>query len=247
MLLVLSAGTQRLLAAEALPRAVREAVVRIVHQLPEEACMGTGTLVARERGVGVVVTCAHLFTEGEGETFVIGADGAPQRAVIVAIDEQNDLACLVISSSTAIIAAVAQARPEIGAQLIWCGYGAEGDFCATQGELADYVTLKGAESNGVLEVTGAARHGDSGGPIFNSRGELVAVIMGTDGEFVDGTHCEILGQFMSQHPVTVELRAKLAALKAVPMPDRMLALAQAFLASDELGLKAEGTGRASTP
>lgn len=228
MLIVLFACVPRLLAAEALPSAVREAVVRIVHQLPEEACMGTGTLVARNRGMSIVATCAHLFTEGEGETFVIGTDGAPQRALIVAIDEQNDLACLALVSSSARAAAIAKERPEIGAPLTWCGCGEEGDFRETQGELADYVTLTGAESHGVLEVTGAARHGDSGGPIFNSRGELVAVIMGTDGEFVDGTHCEILRRFMSQHPVTAELRVKLLALKAVPVPDRLLALAQAI-------------------
>ncbi|MBX3412180.1 MAG: trypsin-like peptidase domain-containing protein [Pirellulales bacterium] len=223
--LVLLFVSHAVLAEQPLPRQVRDSVVRIVYQQSEHACLGTGTFVGHDEGLGLVVTCAHLFTEGVGEPFIIGPNGL-QRAHLVAIDEKNDLACLLVVSKTTAAVAVAAERPRRGTTLTWCGYGEVGDFVAMRGTLEEYATLQGGKANGVLEVTGAARHGDSGGPIFNARGELVAVIMGTDGSLVDGTHGAIIRDFLAQHPVTEELRAKMLARQSHPVPDRLHALAR---------------------
>jgi hypothetical protein len=48
-----------------------------------------------------------------------------------------------------------------------------------------------------LTLTGSAREGDSGGPVFNARGELVAVVWGTDGHTVEGTYCGRVRRFLA--------------------------------------------------
>ena len=42
-----------------------------------------------------------------------------------------------------------------------------------------------------------ARQGDSGGPIFNPSGQLVGMILGTNGRIVTGTYCGRIRQFLS--------------------------------------------------
>src|SRR5260221_9403399 len=39
----------------------------------------------------------------------------------------------------------------------------------------------------IVEVSAAARHGDSGGPIFNARGELAGVLFGEGGGMTSGS------------------------------------------------------------
>ncbi len=49
----------------------------------------------------------------------------------------------------------------------------------------------------MLELSGSARFGDSGGPVFNRRYELVAVLFGTNGRVVDATFCGRVRRFLS--------------------------------------------------
>lgn len=201
-------------AADPLRERVMSAVARIVNKKSEESCVGSGTVVARQQSIGVVLTCAHLFTEGVGDITIIGRGGEPKRALLVALDEKNDLACLFVHLPEGATLGVAKELPGEGAALSSCGFGQAGDFKTNHGACIGYATLSGGETLGVLEITGEARHGDSGGPILNARAEVVAVIMGTDGKTVDGTHCGLIRDFLALHPVTAELRAKAAELAA---------------------------------
>jgi len=204
------------------------AMVRIVNQKSDESCLGSGAVVAYQDDVRVVLTCAHLFTEGVGEIYVLGPNGSPTRALLLALDEKNDLACLVQRMHEGVALPVAEELPAGRSSLAYCGFGQDGSFQATQGTLMGYATLSGGETLGVLEMTGGARHGDSGGPILNARGEIVAVIMGTDGECVDGTHCRQIRDFLAQHAVTPSLRAQAANLANEPINERLLSLDVSF-------------------
>ncbi len=48
----------------------------------------------------------------------------------------------------------------------------------------------------IVEVSAAARHGDSGGPILNSRGEMAGVLFGEGGGRTDGSYCGRVHKFL---------------------------------------------------
>jgi S1-C subfamily serine protease len=92
-----------------------------------------------------------------------------------------DLAGLEIDAPTGIVpVAISEAAPQKGEPVASCGYGPNGQYRCNQGRVTGYVRADGTEKFETLELTGAARDGDSGGPVFNQRGELVAVLWGTD-------------------------------------------------------------------
>jgi hypothetical protein len=48
----------------------------------------------------------------------------------------------------------------------------------------------------IVELSAAARHGDSGGPILNSRGEIAGVLFGEGGGRTDGSYCGRVQKFL---------------------------------------------------
>ena len=192
--------------------AVAAGIVRIVNQQGNEFSIGSGTLVERKQDVGIVLTCAHVFSDGVGDILVFFDGGTPRRALLIAADDKNDLAALAVERPGAAAVALATSLPGPGTPLASCGFGQEGKLRINRGELRGQVTLEDGASEGVVELTGMARQGDSGGPIFDARHRLVAVIMGSDGEVVDGTHCEVFRPFLAAHPLTPSLTNRLAQL-----------------------------------
>jgi hypothetical protein len=49
----------------------------------------------------------------------------------------------------------------------------------------------------MVEVSASARQGDSGGPIFNARGELAGVLFGSGGGTTSGSYAGRVGQFLA--------------------------------------------------
>jgi hypothetical protein len=201
---------------------IARGVVRIVNRLGKENSIGSGTLIEKKQDAGVVLTCAHLFSEGVGDLVVFFEGSTPRHALVIAIDKKNDLATLVVERPTAASIAVAKTLPPAGAPLASCGFGQEGRFHANHGRYLGQVTLEHGESSGVLELDGAARQGDSGGPIFDARHQVVAVILGSDGKVVDGTHCDVIRRFLATNPLTADLKTRLAQLARRPVEETIL-------------------------
>lgn len=193
--------------------------VRIVNRNGDEQSIGSGTLVERLDGCGLVLTCAHLFDDGQGDLIVYFRHGTPQRAVVVAVDDANDLATLLVAKPPVRPAPMAARVPERGEELASCGFGQEGEFLINRGESQGRVTLEDGHDEGVIELRGAARQGDSGGGIYDERGQLVGVIFGSDGKVVDGTHCEVFRRFLAAHPVSALNRQQLRSIASRPLDD----------------------------
>lgn len=192
-------------------------VVRIVNREGSGVSLGSGTVIARDKSVAIVLTCAHLFADDVDDIAIVSPVDRPRRAVLVGIDEENDLACLIMQQAEGPTLPVAPKLPRLGSRLRSCGFGQEGIFGVNRGEHLCYATLKGGADLGILEIAGSARKGDSGGPILNQRAEVVGVIMGTDGETVDGTHCDQIREFLAANPVTESHLTELARLARRPV------------------------------
>ena len=173
------------------------AVVRILNEQGRERTFGSGTLVAKNDEQGLVVSCAHLFREYTGRITVMFPNNESFTARLLDVDAASDLSALLISKPGAPAVKVARDLPRIGDSLISCGYGPHGQFATNHGRALGNLSLQGHKQD-VLELTGSARQGDSGGPIWNNQGELAAVLFGTDGHRVDGTHCGIVREFLAK-------------------------------------------------
>jgi len=174
------------------------AVCRLIHTLPNGVrCIGSGVLVDKEGPYGLVITCQHLFQDGRGTTVVIFPNGRAFEAQLVQQDAAADLAVLLIARPEAEPVSVASKPPQPGEPVRSCGYGPDGRYGCNQGRVVGYVRT-GQTGWETLELTGRARQGDSGGPVFNAQGELAAVLWGTDGRTVTGTYCGRVDRFLQQ-------------------------------------------------
>jgi hypothetical protein len=178
------------------------------------ASLGTGTLVAKDDDAALVVTCWHLFADApRGIIGVTFGNGEKFMAKRLGHDEQTDLALLEIQGvPSAEPIPIADASFAEGSRVFSAGFGQKGMFQATDGSVRGYFTSKqsnstkvrlvsdGAGRGDVLGITGAARQGDSGGPIFDEHFQLAGVLWGGEKQEVDGTHCVEVMQFIQRCP-----------------------------------------------
>ncbi len=186
------------------------AIVRIVNTQGAARTFGTGTLIDVDAQRGLILTCAHLFRETVGTITATFADQTAFEAALVKIDPVVDLAALAIRAPRVRPIVIAEDYPKRGDPLVSCGYGSDGRLWCNRGQALGYVTLVGSQGSETLELTGAARFGDSGGPVLDRNHHLVAVLFGTNGRVVDGTICGRIRRFLA------DLSARFRARRLIP-------------------------------
>jgi S1-C subfamily serine protease len=159
------------------------AVVRILVAEGKSQSLGSGTLVDVRDQFGLVVTNWHVIRDAQGEIVVLFPDGFRSAARVVQHDVDWDLAALSIWRPQAQPVVVALEPPRPGEALAIAGYGSDGSYRVASGACTQYLAPSGKHPYELVELAATARQGDSGGPIFNQRGELAGVLFGT----VEGT------------------------------------------------------------
>ena len=201
---------------------VRESVVRVLHVDAGGArSFGSGTLIHKDAHQGVVLTCAHLFRGSRGAIQVSTAAGETMAAELMALDPAWDLAALRVAPPSIESVPLAAEPPRQGEVLSSCGYGRDGRLWCNTGQMLGYVRAEGTATFETLQLSGPARPGDSGGPVFNSRGELVAVLWGSDGRSVGGTSTGPIRRFLAALlPATAAGTRSPPAPGTPPVPER---------------------------
>ena len=190
------------------------AIVRIVNAGGSARTLGSGTLVEANDDEGLILTCAHLFRESVGTVSVVFPGREPLQARLAKIDAGADLAALIVGAPQVAPISIAQSSPERGDLLVSCGYGSDGRLWCNRGQALGYVTADGGQRLETLELSGAARFGDSGGPVLNRDHQLVAVLFGTNGRVVDATVCGRIHRFLAD--LLLRMRARRANRFAPP-------------------------------
>lgn len=128
----------------------------------------------------LVVTNAHVVA-GQDDTTVTTGDGASLDSLVVHYDTRNDLALLRIDADLpALPIAPVSRRGTTGAVL---GYPENGPYTITPARLGDTRTVLSEDSYGrgpferrIIFLRGKVRSGNSGGPMVDSQGRVVATV-----------------------------------------------------------------------
>ncbi len=153
------------------------AVVRVVVSEGEATSFGSGTLVDVREQFGLVITNWHVVRDAKGPIEVIFPNGMTSKARALKVDQDWDLAALVIWRPQVKPVKIASAAPRPGDRLTICGYG-PGIYRSATGRCTQYYSPDVNLPQQMVELDVEARQGDSGGPIFNDRGELAGVLFG---------------------------------------------------------------------
>jgi len=158
-------------------KAARASVARVTGTACGLAVEGSGWVA----GPGTVVTNAHVVA-GQDDTGVEVNGGPKQDAQAIAFDASNDIAVLRVSGLGA-PALPHSGGGEVGEPVGILGYPENGPYRAVPGRLGatETVISQDAYGNGPLRrrmtaLRGRIRPGNSGGPVVDARGRVVATV-----------------------------------------------------------------------
>jgi S1-C subfamily serine protease len=168
---------QRILATAAV-RSARRSVVRVYGTACGLGIEGSGWVAAP----GIVVTNAHVVA-GERDTQIqIGGIGPGLPAKPVAFDPTDDIALLRVPGLSLPVLPLA-AHPASGTAAAILGYPLDGAFDAKPGRIGQTETVNTQNAYGqghvlrsITPLRGRVRPGNSGGPMVDARGRVVATV-----------------------------------------------------------------------
>ena len=159
------------------------------------------------------------INEATGPISVHFPDGFYSLGTVQRVDRDWDLAVIVIASPTCSRCRWPDAAPRPGDTLTIAGYGT-GTYRAASGRCTQYVAPGTTFPYEMVEVAVSARQGDSGGPIFNSQGELAGVLFGEGHGRTSGSYCGRVRWFLSNLVPGMSNSGTLIAVLLKPVPPR---------------------------
>lgn len=169
----------------------RAAVVRVeCRDGMFEWSKGSGVLVRWGNRI-VILTARHVVKDAK-EIHVKFHNGKKHKAKVLKVDKRWDCAVLDIGGQPvgikpAELAYGNDAKFHEGDRLETCGYGPDEKLASNSGLFIGYRRSSESPDEGPddwMAVSGPARQGDSGGPVFDAKGHVVGVLWGTDGQTV---------------------------------------------------------------
>jgi len=192
---------------------ISPSVVTIDSLADDGESIGTGIIISSD---GDVITNAHVVENATEVRVVLNGETEPRKARVLAADAGNDLALVRIDNITGLTAATF-ADPEslaVGDQVVAVGYALDldGGASVTSGIISALNrTMQNEDGalNALIQTDAAISSGNSGGPLVNSRGQVVgintAVFTSTAGTAANNVGFSIsVGEAL---PVIDELRA----------------------------------------
>ncbi|MBS1627713.1 MAG: trypsin-like peptidase domain-containing protein [Bacteroidetes bacterium] len=149
----------------------------VASKIPKGAVVtggGSGFLID---GKGYIITNAHVL-DGSSFANVINSNGVEFKAVIAFKDEHKDLAILKIEDADfktikTLPYSIKKSGADLGEEIFTLGY-PRNDLTFNQGFLSTQSGFNGDSSSYQLQIS--ANPGNSGGPVFNSKGEVIGIL-----------------------------------------------------------------------
>jgi S1-C subfamily serine protease len=141
---------------------------------------GTGVIVNAD---GIILTALHVVNDA-GSIRVIFADGTASGATLVAADPTTDIAALAATTlPTVVVPATlgSSGRLSVGDSVVAIGNQLGLTSSATSGVVSGLNRITtgtdGASLAGLIQFDAAVNPGSSGGPLVNTRGETVGIVV----------------------------------------------------------------------
>lgn len=192
----------------------RPVVARVSAARGAERDIGSGVLVQSTGSRGIVVTNWHVVRDNRDGITVAWPDGTKAAGRVVASDPVWDLAAVAVAPPGAPPVPIAAQAPRIGDRLTIAGYGPHGRYLEQTGAVTMYASPPGRHPQQWVECRAAARNGDSGGPMFDSNGELAGVLFGSRDGLTVGSCSTRLRAFLASVPADDHPAAPAAATTA---------------------------------
>jgi S1-C subfamily serine protease len=132
---------------------------------------------------GIVVTNAHVVAGQDDTTVQLGGEGASVDADAVWFDPDNDLAILRAPGVAGAPALSMNVSAEPGASAAVLGFPEDGPYDVQPARLGQTSTVISQDAYGrgplrrtITSVRGLVRQGNSGGPVVDGRGKVVATV-----------------------------------------------------------------------
>jgi hypothetical protein len=141
-----------------------DAVVRVVC---DNGDTGSGVLIKTGDSFAIL-TAAHVVQQASGATVTFRNGTRRQARALWRDAKGSDSAAVIIDDPGIAPIPVAGIQPRSGDYVVACGYGEQGKLI---GQMAEVQRINGTD----LWMVGKLRSGDSGGPVFNSDGQVCGV------------------------------------------------------------------------
>jgi uncharacterized membrane protein required for colicin V production len=155
--------------------AIRSSLTRVVKVLGT-ACgvgvEGSGWFAGRD----LVVTAAHVVAGEHGTTVQLPGEPYARSATVVFFDPHNDVAVLLVAGVNE--RPLPFADPRDGASVALAGYPLDGNLTAVPGRVGRTAAVFTNDAYGrhvertITAVAGNVQHGNSGGPVIDTRGAV---------------------------------------------------------------------------
>jgi S1-C subfamily serine protease len=160
-------------------KAASNSVVKIYGTACGLGIQGSGWVVRRD----LVATNAHVIA-GEHDTNVQAPNGQSLSAQVVYVDAQNDVALLRVDGLRTAPLAVTSTR-DYPVSVVLLGYPRDGALIGVAATAGAPITVEAPNAFGkhpgqrsVVQLRGQVQPGESGGPVVDSDGGVVAMIFG---------------------------------------------------------------------
>lgn len=140
--------------------------------------IGTGVIISAD---GDIVTNAHVVRGATKVRVLLPGETEPIDAVIVGVDEGNDLALIHVSETGLVVAQfAADDGTRVGDEVVAIGYALDlsGEASVTSGivsALSRTMSTEQGALNRLLQTDAAISSGNSGGPLVNAAGEVIGI------------------------------------------------------------------------
>ncbi len=155
----------------------RQVVPSVVLITTSKGALGSGVIVT---DTGVILTANHVISDG-GAISVLFADGSKASAVVASADVKTDIATLTPQGlPEVVVAATLGGGVAVGADVVAIGNPLGLQDSTTSGVVSGVdrpAKTKAGQLSGLIQFDAAVNPGSSGGPLLNSQGLVVGIVV----------------------------------------------------------------------